>query len=113
MTYSRGDIVVVPYPNSVPYVGGKNRPVVVISSNKFNDTHKFGIVAPSTTHLPDSPESGFHVVQDWKTIGFDAPSVIVPMVTTIEWEDVTQSIGSLPPFQLKQFEQGLREVLGL
>jgi len=113
MTYNRGDIVVVPYPRAVPRVGGKSRPVLVLSSNKFNDAHDFGIVAPFTTHFPDDPEPGFHIVKDWKKIGLDDPSVVVPMLTTIEWADVTQSVGSLPPFQLKQFERGLREVLGL
>ena len=113
MTYSRGDIVVVPYPQTIPRVGGKNRPVLVLSTNKFNDTHEFGIVSPFTTHFPDNPEPGFHVVNDWKKVGLIEPSVLVPMVTTIEWADVTQSVGSLPPFQLKQFEDGLREVLGL
>jgi len=76
-SYSFGDIVLVPFPFT-DQSAAKRRPAVVVSTERYS-----------------RGTLGEVQVKDWKSAGLIKPSVVKPVVTTIEHTLVIRRLGRL------------------
>ena len=88
------DIVLVPFPFT-DQSATKKRPAVVISSNQYNQRHMDVILIAVTsqnraTAYPDNLQ-----IQNWQQASLLKPSVIKPIVTTIQSSLILKKLGIL------------------
>ncbi len=81
--YSFGDVVLVSFPFTDQFAA-KQRPAVVISSEAYHQAKSDLIVMAVTSHVRAITGVGEALVQDWQAAGLLKPSMIKPIITTIE-----------------------------
>ena len=81
--YSFGDIVLVPFPFT-DQSATKRRPAVVVSSSRYNAERPDLIIMAVTSQTRPAGSLGEVQVKDWKGAGLIKPSVVKPVITTIE-----------------------------
>lgn len=93
---------------------GYRRPVVVIQSNRFNDSRIGTLVVAAITsnlRLGDAPGN---VRLRPSESGLDRSSVVnVSQIVTLSREFVTERVGTLPASAMNEIADGLRLVLAL
>lgn len=87
------------------------RYALVLSHNEYNDQNDHGIMVAISAGVPDAPLPGVHQIRDWHAVGLDRESVVVPWLWTLEWSAVEGKSGELPPHELAQVIERLREVV--
>ncbi|OGT85123.1 MAG: hypothetical protein A3H91_07615 [Gammaproteobacteria bacterium RIFCSPLOWO2_02_FULL_61_13] len=103
-----GDIVLVPFPFT-DQTTSKQRPAVIISSDAYHRVRPDVILMAVTSHVQTGAGLGETGVQDWKNAGLLKPSVIKPVIATVERRLVIKRLGQLTKTDLA----GLRKVLAL
>jgi mRNA-degrading endonuclease toxin of MazEF toxin-antitoxin module len=111
MICSRGDVVKVKFPRHDPKRGPKERYAVVLSFNEYNANNDHGVFVAISSGVPAGRMPGVHIIRDWGNVGLDKPSVVVPWLWTIEWDAVIRKAGEIPPYELRQITERLREVI--
>lgn len=94
MIYNFGDILLVPFPFT-DQTSTKKRPTVIISSDKYNSQKPDLIIMAITSQFNTSASFGEMIIADWKSAGLLKPSVIKPVITTIEKSLVIRKLGKL------------------
>jgi mRNA interferase MazF len=91
---SFGDVLLVYFPFT-DASDTKKRPAVVVSSARYNAQRSDLVLMAITSHV--RPVLGFAevLVTDWKTAGLLVPSVIKPVIATLERSLVIKSLGRL------------------
>ena len=111
MTCNFGDILLVPFPFT-DQTTTKKRPTVVISSKKYN-AQKPDIIIMAITSQIDSPlKFGEMLISDSENAGLLKPSVIKPVVTTIEKSLVIRKLGQLKSDDCNKLRELIKLVLG-
>ena len=105
-SYSFGDIVLVPFPFT-DQSATKRRPAVVISSSSYHRERADLIIMAVTSQARPAGSLGEVHVKDWKSAGLIKPSVIKPVITTIDHTLVIRRLGQLQ----KEQQEALRKVL--
>jgi mRNA interferase MazF len=109
-SYSFGDLVLVPFPFT-DQTASKRRPAVVISSAGLHAEGIDLVIMAVTSQLRS--ESSLEVdVRAWKRAGLLGPSVIKPVIATIERKLVIKNIGKLHGEDLDELRAALRRVIG-
>jgi mRNA interferase MazF len=111
MRYRFGDVIVVPFPFT-DQTATKKRPAVVISSEAYQRERPDLILMAITSQLRPAPTVGEVAVAHWQAAGLLKPSVIKPLITTIETRLVLRQLGQLPTDDQKALRQVLATVLG-
>lgn len=93
-TYNFGDIILVPFPFTDQSTS-KKRPAVVISSDAYNNDRPDIILTAVTSQMRHLGKTGEAEVKDWQEAGLLKPSLIKPILTTIEKTLVLKKLGSL------------------
>jgi mRNA interferase MazF len=106
MVYHFGDVIVVPFPFT-DQTTTKKRPAVVVSSEAYHRERPDLILMAVTSQIHRTAALGEAVVVQWQAAGLLKPSVIKPLLTTIEEGLVIRRLGKLQP----QDEASLRQVL--
>ena len=109
--YSFGDVVLVPFPFT-DQTTEKRRPAVVISSEAYQRSRPDIILMAITSRLPASAGLGELPIGTWRKAGLLRPSVIKPIITTIEKHLVLRRLGRLEPLDRQALAVGLDEILG-
>jgi mRNA interferase MazF len=112
MPYSRGDVILVPFPFS-DLSGGKKRPGVVISADSHIRAQNDLIVAQISSQVSNPVPPDEYKIVDWHHIGLLFPSVVRPKLFTLEDSIVLKPLGHLPIAEMLQIDQRLRMVLAL
>jgi mRNA interferase MazF len=94
MTLRLGDVIVVPFPFT-DQTTIKRRPAVVISSGRYNLEWPDFILMAITSQMRPTPAVGEVAVVQWQAAGLLKPSVIKPLITTIEATLVIRKLGAL------------------
>lgn len=114
MTYKRGDVVLVRFPNS-DLKTYKKRPALVVQGDGLNTGLSQKIVALITSNLSRSGPTRVPVRQndpEWQTMGLRTDSVIVAdNLATILDREIDKTIGHCPT--MPQVDQALKLTLGL
>lgn len=111
MTWSRGDVVLVPF-QFTNQAGAKWRPAVVVSNQTYNQGLDV-IIASITGNLRAIPHPGDHRLADWQQAGLLMPSLAQTKLATIEAALIGRKLGALSAHDMAAFDQGLREALAL
>lgn len=82
-TYNYGDIILVPFPFTNQSTS-KKRPAVVISSDAYNNDRPDIIFMAVTSQMRHLGNTGESEVKDWQEAGLLKPSLLKPILTTIE-----------------------------
>jgi len=106
MALAFGDVMVVPFPFT-DQIAIKRRPAVVVSSDAYNRERPDVILMAITSQVRPAPAVGEVAVVEWRAAGLLKPSVIKPLVTTIEASLVIRQLGTLG----SDDQRALREVL--
>jgi mRNA interferase MazF len=93
-SYDFGDIVLVPFPFT-DQSGIKKRPAVVVSSAAYNAARLDVIVMAVTSQVRPGTAFGEVAISDWQQAGLLKPSVIKPVVTTVEGRLIIRRLGRL------------------
>jgi len=109
--FNFGDIVLVPFPFT-DQSSIKKRPTVVVSSNEYNQ-HRLDIVIMAiTSQLRSSGHFGDVVVNGWQSAGLLKPSVIKPVLTTIEKNLVIKILGRIDDKDRSSLHEALHTIIG-
>lgn len=111
-TYSRGEIVLVPFPFT-DFRGATYRPALVVSNNAYNQSTRDLVIAQITGNISGRPRIGDHHITDWQGAGLLAPSVVRAKLATLEVTRVGRALGQMPSAEMQQIEANLRSILGL
>jgi len=106
-----GDIVLVPFPFT-DQTTTKKRPALVISSAPYNDERPDIILMAVTSQVRPTAGIGEARIADWEAAGLIKPSVIKPIVTTIEKHLVIKTLGQLKDKDRATLDQCLDTILG-
>jgi mRNA interferase MazF len=111
-TYSRGTVVLVPFPFT-DLSGVKNRPALVVSAEEYNDTTGDLILAQITGNLAARPRLGDYPIPRWLQAGLRAPSMVRAKLVTLEQTRIRRVLGQILPVEMTAVEQSLRTALNL
>lgn len=111
-THRKGDVVLVPM-YFTDGSGGKWRPAVIVSSERYNEDSPDRLIASITSNLGAVPHPGDHRLADWQAAGLKKPSLTQTKVATVESSVIGRKLGELAPEDLSAVEQGLLRALGL
>ena len=106
-SYSFGDIVLVPFPFT-DQSATKRRPAVIISTSRYHAERPDLIIMAVTSQARPAGAIGEVQVKDSKGAGLIKPSVIKPVITTIEQTLVIRRLGQLK----KEEQETLRKAIG-
>jgi mRNA interferase MazF len=109
--YSFDDVVLVPFPFT-DQTTTKKRPAVVVSSNSYNSSRPDLILMAVTSQIKATTNLGELVIVDWKRSGLLKPSVVKPVLTTIEKGLVLRKLGQLDQKDSSALQDALRIILG-
>jgi len=111
MTHSFGDVVLVPFPFT-DQSGAKKRPAVIVSSSGYNAGRRDLVIMAITSQVRTPLGFGEALVADWQAAGLIKPSVLKPVVTTIEQGLVVRTIGALSAADLRTLRETIAQVIG-
>lgn len=109
--YEFGEIVLVPFPFT-DQSATKHRPAVVISSTAYHRARPDLIIMAVTSQQPTSDALGEVVVEDWRAAGLLKPSVLKPVLTTIDPTLILKKLGRLTASDQVHLRQALAQILG-
>jgi mRNA interferase MazF len=93
-SYDFGDIVPAPFPFT-DQSGIKKRPAVVVSSAAYNAARLDLILMAVTSQVRPGAAFGEVVISDWQKAGLLKPSVIKPVMVTVEKRLIIRQLGRL------------------
>lgn len=105
-----GDVVLVPFPFT-DQSHAKKRPAAVISSNAYNAERPNLIIVAVTSQIKPASIIGEVLIQNWQAAGLLKPSVIKPVITTIEKPLIIKTMGRLNEEDQKALQESLKIVL--
>jgi mRNA interferase MazF len=111
MPHSFGDVLLVPFPFT-DQTATKQRPAVVVSSAAYNRERPDVILIAVTSQVHAAPTIGEVAVRDWQAAGLLKPSVIKPILTTVEAGLVRRQLGTLSSRDQTTMRQVLATILG-
>ncbi len=92
--YEFGDLVLVPFPFT-DLSTTKKRPAVVVSSPAYHRARQDLVILAVSSQARPSRDFGEAVVAKWKEAGLLRPSVLKPVLATIERGLVLRRLGRL------------------
>jgi mRNA interferase MazF len=107
-TYSFGDVLLVPFPFT-DQTTTKKRPTIVISSDIYNQ-QKLDIILIAVTSQV-SLQFGEMLISDWPRAGLIKPSVIKPIITTLEKSLVLKKLGKLETPDIQTLKSSLQQII--
>lgn len=111
--YDFGDVLLVPFPFT-DHTTAKKRPAVVVSSQTYHQ-HRPDIIVMAVTSQKPSPAGGVDVevpVSQWKEAGLLKPSVMKPILATMEPRLAIKKLGRLTERDCVALKQVLQTILG-
>jgi mRNA interferase MazF len=105
--YEFGDLILVPFPFTDQSTT-KRRPAVVVSSDAYHRERPDLIILAVTSQARPTAGVGEEAIAKWKEAGLLRPSVLKPVVATIERGLVLRKLGRLAEGD----RAALRKVLG-
>jgi mRNA interferase MazF len=111
MSLRFGDVIVVPFPFT-DQSAIKKRPAVVVSSEVYHRSRPDLILMAITSQVRAAPTVGEVAVTHWQAAGLLKPSVIKPLVTTIEAHLVLRQLGTLHADDVAALRKVLAAILG-
>ena len=109
--YSFGDIILIPFPFTDQSTA-KKRPAVVISNQAYHQNRPDLIVMAVTSQVKSAQTTGEVTVQDWQGAGLLKPSMIKPVITTIEPSLILKKLGQLKTRDQEALKKAILSIVG-
>jgi mRNA interferase MazF len=109
--YSFGNVVLVPFPFT-DQTGKKQRPAVVVSSDRYQRERPDLILMPITSQNPGSTRFGDVPVSDTQAAGLLMPGVIKPILFTVEATLVRKTLGQLDNDDQRAVRHTIAQLVG-
>ncbi|MCJ7603172.1 MAG: type II toxin-antitoxin system PemK/MazF family toxin [Desulfobulbaceae bacterium] len=109
--YNFGDIILVPFPFT-DQTTSKKRPAVVVSSDAYNNDRPDIILMAVTSQMRHLGKTGEAAIEDWQEAGLIKPSLIKPILTTIEKNLVLKKLGRLSKKDRHTLQEILHTIIG-
>jgi mRNA interferase MazF len=109
--YSFGDIVLVPFPFT-DQSATKRRPAVVVSTERYHRERPDLIIMAVTSQARPAGALGDVQLKDWQAAGLIKPSVVKPVITTIEQLLVIRRLGALKETDQTALKRALAAIIG-
>ena len=105
----RGDIVWANLHSGVGHEQAGRRPVVVLSTDVFNE-HSGTVIAMALTSQPQ--RAGFPLVLDLRSIDVGKPAwVKISQIRTLSTRRLGKKLGRVSPDELQQLVEGFNEII--
>jgi len=111
MAYAFGDIVLVPFPFT-DQSGAKKRPAVVVSRDHYNENRRDLVIMAITSQVRQPLGFAEALIADWQSAGLIKPSVLKPVLTTIEQSLVVRTMGTLSAADQNALRKTIAQVIG-
>jgi mRNA interferase MazF len=111
MSYRFGAVVLVPFPFT-DQSASKQRPAVVVSSAAYHRARPDLIVMAITSQMRASATFGEVVIDGWQAAGLLKPSVVKPVITTVEQSLVRKTLGALNTGDQQRLKETLSKIIG-
>ena len=112
MTYSRGDVVLIPFPFT-DLSAKKTRPAVVVSSVHYHSVRSELLLTYVSSQIAKADAGLDHVLIDWALAGLPRPSFVRPKLAAIEPTLVVHHVGRLSTRDMVEVDHRLWRALGL
>ncbi|BFU96580.1 MAG: hypothetical protein NTNFB02_33020 [Nitrospira sp.] len=109
--YEFGDLVLVPFPFTDQSTV-KRRPAVVISSAAYHRGRPDILIMAVTSQQLSTLSVGEVQVQEWQRAGLLKPSVLKPVLTTVDPALVLKKLGRLTATDQATLRQALATIIG-
>lgn len=110
-SFRRGDVVLVKFVFA-DEKGVKQRPGLIISSDRYYQARREAILAAITSNV-GRLLVGDYKIKAWRESGLLYPSIVTGIVRTIKQDMIATKMGELPVPELQAVEDKLREILNL
>lgn len=110
-TYNFGDVVLVPFPFT-DQTTSKKRPAVVVSSDDYHRERQDLILIAVTSQANPATAFGEMAIANWQATGLLKPSIIKPVLTTIDKGLIIRKLGQLQTLDLQDLRSLLHTILG-
>lgn len=110
-SYSFGDLILVPFPFT-DQTTSKKRPGVVVSTAGYNRERPDLIIMAVTSQLRPLGLTGEAMVEEWREAGLLKPSVIKPILATLEKGLVLKKLGRLSEKDCHTLQEVLWTIIG-
>lgn len=111
MTFRFGDVLLVPFPFT-DQSAVKKRPTVVLSSSQYNQRHIDVILMAITSQTQAIVYPDNLVIQNWQQAGLLKPSVIKPIIATVQSSLTLKKLGALSNRDQQALQSLLGQILG-
>lgn len=109
--YSFGDVVLVGFPFTNLQTT-KKRPAVIISSQSYQQNRPDVILMAITSQIRQPLATGEAILQDWQAAGLIKPSVLKPLIATIEQTRIIKTMGQLSAADRESLGKVIQTILG-
>ncbi len=109
--YSFGDVILVPFPFT-DQSQSKQRPAVIVSAARYQAERPDLVLMAITSQVRLPPVFGESGLLDWQTAGLLKPSVIKPVLATLDQRLVRKTLGHLGETDRSALKDTLRLILG-
>ena len=110
-TYKFGDIILVPFPFTDQSTV-KKRPAVIISSDDYNRYRPDVVIMAVTSQMRSADYFGDIAGKEWQQAGLLKPSVVKPILTTVEKGLVIRQLGRISNDDRSELMTTLHTILG-
>ena len=106
------DVALVPFPFT-DQSSSKQRPAVIVSNATYHQERRDVILMPVTSQLHGGALGfGEVLVQDWEAAGLLKPSLIKPVLATLEYSLVIRILGRLSGRDMEALRENMPRILG-
>lgn len=109
--YNFGDVVLVGFPFTNLQTT-KKRPAVIISSQSYQQNRPDVILMAITSQVRQPLATGEAILQDWQAAGLVKPSVLKPLIATIEQNRIVKTMGQLSATDREKVSKVIQAILG-
>lgn len=109
--YNFGDVILVPFPFT-DLQQSKQRPAVIVSSARYHAERPDLILMAVTSQVRSPPAFGETVLRDWQAAGLLKPSVIKPVLATLDQQLARKTLGRLSETDRFALKVALQQALG-
>lgn len=90
----------------------KKRPAVIISSQSYQQNRPDVILMAITSQIRQPLATGEAILQDWQRAGLAKPSVLKPLIATLEQNQIVKVMGQLSAADRESLGKVIRTILG-
>jgi mRNA interferase MazF len=106
-----GDVVLVGFPfTNLQTI--KKRPAVVISRKAYQQNRPDVILMAITSQIRQPLATGEALLHDWQAAGLAKPSVLKPLIATLEQEQIVRVMGQLSAEDRESLGKVIQTILG-